>query len=49
MPNGRDKIPPTIYLIADNKSDDNRDDKGTAGSGDNPVRAKIKDLQDPSK
>ena len=34
---------------ADNKSDDNRDDKGTAGSGDNPVRAKIKDLQDPSK
>ena len=29
--------------------DTERTDKGTAGSGDNPVRDKIKDLQDPSK
>jgi len=33
---------------ADDKSDDSRDDKATAGSGDNPVRTKIKDLQDPA-
>ena len=30
----------------DNATDDERTD--TAGSGDNPVRAKIKDLQDPA-